>query len=187
MLFTPININRMTLRNRIIMPAMVTGHAASNGEVTDQLIHYHAERARGGCGLNIVEATYVELGGNCYMRGLGASADFMIHGLSKLTSAVHDNGGKAALQLMHGGRVSYPTTSFQPRHLVSYIQGITRYEDSRVLDIEEIEYITESFKQAAMRAVKAGFDAIELHGAHGYLIAQFMSPFTNRRDRKSVV
>jgi 2,4-dienoyl-CoA reductase-like NADH-dependent reductase (Old Yellow Enzyme family)/thioredoxin reductase len=182
LLFTPIEINKLTLRNRIIMPAMVTGHAAINGEVTDKLIHYHAERAKGGCGLNIVEATYVELGGNCYVRGLGASADFMIRGLSKLTAAIHSHGGKAALQLMHGGRIANPPTSFQPRHLVSYIPGLTSYEDSRVLDVEEIEYIIDSFKEAAVRALKAGFDAIELHGAHGYLIAQFMSLYTNKRE-----
>jgi len=181
MLFTPIRINQMTLRNRIIMAPMVTGHAAINGEVTEQVIHYHAERARGGCGLNIVEATYVELGGNCYVRGLGASDDFMIPGLLRLTSAIHAHGGKAALQLMHGGRSASPATSFHPRHLVSYVPGVTPYEDGRVMDLEEIDYIVESYRQAAGRAVKAGFDAIELHGAHGYLIAQFMSPFTNKR------
>lgn len=181
MLFTPITINKMTLQNRIIMAPMVTGYAAINGEVTDKLIHYHTERARGGCGLNIVEATYVELGAHCYVRALGVSADYMIPGLSRLTSAIHAHGGKAALQLLHSGRVATPSTSLHPRRLVSYIPEVIPYEDSRVLDLAEIEYIIESFKQAAFRAVKAGFDAVELHGAHGYLIAQFMSPFTNRR------
>lgn len=182
MLFTPININKLTLRNRIIMPAMVTGHAAINGEVSDRLINYHAERAKGGVGLQIVEACYVELGGNCYARGLGLSDDLMIKGFKKLTDAIHANGGKAALQLMHGGRIANPPTSLHPRRLVSYVPGLTPYDDVRVMDIEEIEYIIDCFKKAAERAIKAGFDAIEIHGAHGYLIAQFMSPYTNKRD-----
>lgn len=182
MLFTPININKLTLPNRIIMPAMVTGYAAINGEVTEQLINYHAERAAGGVALNIVEATYVELGGNCYVRGLGMHDDNMIKGFSKLTKAVHDKGGRAALQIMHGGRIATPETSRRPRRLVSYIPGLINHKDGRVLDLEEIEWLVECFKQAARRAVEAGFDAIEMHGAHGYLIAQFMSAYTNQRE-----
>jgi len=181
MLFTPIHINKMTLRNRIIMAPMFVGYAAANCEVTDKMIHYHAERARGGCALNIVEAAFVALEAHCYVRGVGIFEDYLIPGLSRLTSAIHAHGGKAALQLMHSGRLATPVTSHHPRYLVSYIPGVTPYEDSWVLDHEKIESIVESFRQAAVRTVKAGFDAIELHGAHGYLIAQFMSPFTNRR------
>jgi len=181
MLFMPININKMTLRNRIIMAPMFAGYAAANCEVTDKMIHYHAERAKGGCALNIVEAAFVALEAHCYVRGVGIFEDYLISGLSRLTSAIHAHGGKAAMQLMHSGRLATPVTSHHPRYLVSYIPGVTPYEDSRVLDHEKIESIVESFRQAAVRTEKAGFDAIELHGAHGYLIAQFMSPFTNCR------
>ena len=182
MLFSPISINKLTLPNRIIMPAMVSGYAAINGEVTDQLIHYHEERAAGGVGLNIVEATYVELGGNCYNRGLGLHEDRMIPSFAKLAKAIHVRGGRACLQIMHGGRIANPATSLHPRRLVSYIPGLIPYPDGRVLDAEEIELLLESFKAAAGRAKEAGFDAIEIHGAHGYLIAQFMSPYTNIRE-----
>ncbi|MFR3458220.1 MAG: hypothetical protein ACLTTU_07715 [Bilophila wadsworthia] len=103
-LFTPVGINRMTLKNRIVMPAMASYHAAVNGEATEKLIRYHEERAKGGVGMNIVEATYVARSGNSFDLGLGISDDFMIKGLSKLTDAVHRHDGKIAIQLQHGGR-----------------------------------------------------------------------------------
>lgn len=181
-LFTPIKINRMTLKNRIVMPAMASYHAAVNGEVTDKLIRYHAERARGGAAMNIVEATYVARSGNSFDLGLGISDDFMIKGLSKLTEAVHQYDGKIAIQLQHGGRFGNPPTSGKPRMLVSMIPGLAPSENARVMDAGDIEEIVEAYARAAGRAVEAGFDAVELHGAHGYLINQFLSPLTNRRD-----
>ena len=96
-LFTPVRINRMTLKNRIIMPVMASYHAAVNGEATEKLIRYHEERAKGGVGMNIVEATYVARSGNSFDLGLGISDDFMIKGLSKLTEAVHRHDGKIAI------------------------------------------------------------------------------------------
>ena len=118
-LFTPVGINRMTLKNRIVMPAMASYHAAVNGEATEKLIRYHEERAKGGVGMNIVEATYVARSGNSFDLGLGISDDFMIKGLSKLTDAVHRHDGKIAIQLQHGGRFGNPPTPGCPRLLVS--------------------------------------------------------------------
>lgn len=181
-LLSPCTINGMTLRNRIILPSMVTYHAAVNGEVTEKMIRYHEERAKGGVGLNILEATYVEQGGNSYDIGVGISSDAMIRGLSQLTAAVHRHGGKMAVQLKHGGRTANPPTSHHPRRLVSMIPGLTPSEGSRVMDVEEIQYLVDCWAQAARRAVTAGFDAVEVHGAHGYLINQFMSPLTNQRN-----
>lgn len=172
----------MTLKNRIIMPAMASCHAAVNGEVTDKLIRYHAERAKGGAGMNVVEATYVARGGNSFDLGLGISDDFMIKGLSRLTSAVHQHDGKIAVQLQHGGRCANPPTSGEPRMLVSMIPGLAPSENARVMDAGDIEEVLHAYAQAARRTVEAGFDAVELHGAHGYLINQFLSPLTNHRD-----
>ena len=181
-LFTPVRINRMTLKNRIIMPAMASYHAAVNGEATEKLIRYHEERAKGGVGMNIVEATYVARSGNSFDFGLGISDDFMIKGLSNLTEAVHRHDGKIAIQLQHGGRFGNPPTSGCPRLLVSMIPGLAPTENSRVMDADDIEGMVGAYVQAARRAVEAGFDAVEIHGAHGYLINQFMSPLTNRRE-----
>ena len=102
----------MTLKNRIVMPAMASYHAAVNGEATEKLIRYHEERAKGGVGMNIVEATYVARSGNSFDLGLGISDDFMIKGLSKLTDAVHRHDGKIAIQLQHGGRFGNPGRRF---------------------------------------------------------------------------
>ena len=172
----------MSLKNRNDMPAMASYHAAVNGEATEKLIRYHEERAKGGVGMNIVEATYVARSGNSFDLGLGISDDFMIKGLSKLTDAVHRHDGKIAIQLQHGGRFGNPPTSGCPRLLVSMIPGLAPTENARVMDADDIEGMVEAYVQAARRAVEAGFDAVEIHGAHGYLINQFMSPLTNLRE-----
>ena len=181
-LFSPVTINTLTLKNRLIMSSMVTQYAASNGEVTDQMIHYYAERARGGVGLIMIEATYVERQGDSYKFGLGVDKDAMIPGLTRLTQAIHSCGGKVGLQLQHGGRTANPLTNGGPIKLVSYIPGVTPYEGARVLTREDIADIVKAYADAAVRAKKAGFDLIELHGAHGYLINQFLSTFTNFRQ-----
>lgn len=182
LLFSPIRINSLTLKNRIILPSMVTGFAVNNGEVSDQLINYHVERAQGGCALNMVEATYVEPSGNSYRLGLGIDHDDKIDGLRRMTDAVHAAGGLMGMQLQHGGRLSNPATNRGPIRLVSFIPGFTPYEGSRVLTEDEIGGIVQAYARAARRAQEAGFDLIELHGAHGYLINQFLSPFFNRRE-----
>ena len=181
-LFSPITINSLTIKNRLIMSSMVTQYAASNGEVTDQMIHYYAERARGGVGLIMIEATYVERQGDSYKFGLGADTDAMLPGLTRLTEAIHACGGKVGLQLQHGGRTANPLTNGGPIKLVSYIPGVTPYEGARVLTREDIHELVDIYRNAALRAQKAGFDLVELHGAHGYLINQFLSPFTNFRQ-----
>ena len=137
-LFTPVGINRMTLKNRIVMPVMASYHAAVNGEATEKLIRYHEERAKGGVGMNIVEATYVARSGNSFDLGLGISDDFMIKGLSKLTDAVHRHDGKIAIQLQHGGRAALPQFSGHAVPLVSAIPGVTPYDNSVILSEEEI-------------------------------------------------
>ena len=144
----------MTLKNRIVMPAMASYHAAVNGEATEKLIRYHEERAKGGVGMNIVEATYVARSGNSFDLGLGISDDFMIKGLSKLTDAVHRHDGKIAIQLQHGGRFGNPPTSGCPRLLVSMIPGLAPTENARVMDADDIEGMVEAYVQAARRAVQ---------------------------------
>lgn len=182
LLFSPVRINALMLKNRIILPSMVTNYALNNGEVSDQMINYHVERAQGGCGLNMVEAAYVDPSGNSYRFGLGIDSDDKIDGLKRMTDAVHAVGGRMGMQLQHGGRLSNPATNRGPVRLVSYVPGVTSYENSRVLTEKEIGDIVNAYALAARRAQEAGFDLIELHGAHGYLINQFLSPFTNRRE-----
>lgn len=184
LLFSPITINGMELPNRIVMPSMVTHYAGPNGEVTDRLIRYHLERSMGGCGLNIVESTYIHKSGETYARALGADRDELLPGLRRLTAAIHAVHGHVALQLQHGGRTAKPQFSGCPQWLVSQIPSVTDYDDSREMVEEDIRVLIEAYGDAALRAKQAGFDAVELHGAHGYLLMQFLSLYTNRRTDK---
>lgn len=180
-LFTPVSIRGMTVKNRVVMPSMLTHMASVNGEVTDRLAAYYAERAKGGAGLIFPEATAVDDSGLSYFRGLSIAHDRYVPGLKKLARAIHEHGSRAGIQLGHGGRYAQPEFSRSARRLVSYLPGISPEEDARVMDKEEIERLAGCFVQAAERAAQAGFDMVEIHGAHGYLIGSFLSPFTNRR------
>ena len=178
---SPLTIRRTTFRNRIIMPSMVTNYAGRNGEVSEKLIRYHEARALGGVGLNMLEATSVHDSGRSYFPGVSIASDDYIRGLSHLTDAVHQAGGLAGVQLHHAGRLVRPDASGQAIPLVSFIPGLTAYDNSRVMDTEDIYMLIDAYVEAARRAGEAGFDVIEIHGAHGYLIAQFMSPLFNQR------
>ena len=182
MLFSPVTINKTEFKNRIIFPSMLTRFAASGGEMSDQLMNYHVARARGGVGLNMLEATCVHPSGICFESGLSLYDDRYIRGLARFTSAIHAAGGKAGVQLNHGGLHTVPAVSGGPVPLVSFVPGMTPESNSRVLDEEEIHELVRAWGEAAKRAVAAGFDIVEIHGAHGYLIGQFLSPLTNRRE-----
>lgn len=181
-LFQPITINGMTLRNRIVVPPMDTGYGSTDHQVTDQLIAYHRRRAEGGMGLIIVEYTSVHPGGRCTATQLGIYDDRFISGFRRLTGAVHEHGAKIALQIHHGG------IRARPEYSGGEIVGPSAIPDPdvgvvpRELTIAEIEMLIEAFGQAARRAREAGFDAVEIHGAHGYLINEFLSPWYNRRN-----
>ncbi len=177
----PVTINGLQVRNRIVFPAMSTKFATPDGKVSERMLRYYAARAAGGAGLVTVEATYVHPSGNSFSRGLGISDDSMLRGLSRLASAIRKHGARASIQLNHAGRAALPQYSGRGIPLVSYVPGFCSYTDSYVLDAEDIAELTESWARAAVRAVEAGFDAVEIHGAHGYLIGQFFSPLTNRR------
>lgn len=181
-ILSPLTIRSVDFRNRIIMPSMVTHYAGRNGEITEKLLRYHEARALGGVGLNLLESTSVHDSGRCYFPGVSIASDEHIKGLKKLTDCIHNAGGKAGIQLNHAGRLVRPDASGQAIPLVSFVPGRTPLENSRVLDEEDIHVLIQAFGQAARRAKEAGFDVIEIHGAHGYLIAQFMSPLFNRRE-----
>lgn len=177
---TPVSIHGMQVANRFVMAPMSVRYAAPNGEVTEKLISYYEARAAGGAGLIIVEASCVELAGKNGPNGLAVYDDSHISGLSKLVRRVKKHGTKIALQLVHRGRCASSLVTGQPVKLVSYVPGFCP-ESGCVMQESEIESVIDSYGAAARRAREAGFDAVELHGAHGYLINQFLSPLTNRR------
>jgi 2,4-dienoyl-CoA reductase-like NADH-dependent reductase (Old Yellow Enzyme family)/thioredoxin reductase len=167
---------------------MTSNYADEDGMVTDRLIDFFAERAAGGVGLIIVEATYVSQNGRRSKYNINVFDDRFIPGLARLTSAVKRHGARVALQIAHGGRECRREVTGEqpvaPSAVSSAFSGYGAGEQPRILSLAEIEEMVVNFAKAAVRAKEAGFDLVEIHGAHGYLISQFLSANTNfRTDR----
>lgn len=178
-MFKEFSLKSLTIKNRIVMPPMCMYSADADGNVNDfHLIHY-AARAMGGIGLMIVEATGVAPNGRLSDWDLGIWADEHILGLRKITDVCRLYGTKSALQINHAGRKCGATTE----HILapSPLQFSDEYQLPVELSKKQINEVVTQFRDAAFRANSAGFDAIEIHGAHGYLINQFLSPLTNQR------
>jgi 2,4-dienoyl-CoA reductase-like NADH-dependent reductase (Old Yellow Enzyme family)/thioredoxin reductase len=182
-IFEPYTLRGMELRNRIIGAPCERNFANVDGSVTQRYIDFLAERARGEVGLLMVESMYTNPAGRGHIRQLGVHDDSLIPGLKRLTDAVHQHGSKVATHLMHAGReTSSYITGRQPVAPSNVpCRTLAGGDIPRELTPEEIEPLITEFAEAARRSVEAGFDLIEIHGAHGYLINQFLSPFTNKR------
>ncbi len=181
LLFSPITLGSMALKNRVVMSPMLTNYSDSQGRVVQRHLAYYGARASGGTGLIEIEATAVHPGGRGFPLGLGCWDDSQVEGLSALAGAVHQGGAKAVLQIFHAGRqTNFDIAGTQPV-APSAIPCPKMREMPRELSPDEITGLVEAFAQAARRAKEAGFDGVELHGAHGYLINQFLSPYSNHR------
>ncbi len=180
LLCQPFKIGAMELKNRMVMPPMVTRYATADGFVTKRTVNYYEARAKGGIGLIIVEATYVHEKGPLFPSELGLSDDKFISGMKELTGAVHGYGAKIAIQLVHGGRMTAISLSGVQPVAPSAIAA-PGGDKPREITVPKIKEIVKAFAAAAVRAKKAGFDGVEIHGAHGYLIDQFISPLSNHR------
>ena len=181
-LFSEGRIGRIVLRNRIVMPPMVTNFCTRTGEVTERLIQYLARRARGGTGLIIAEGAYINKEGQGFSCEMGIYEDSLIPGLRRLTKAVQEQGGKIAVQLLHCGRQTRSELTGHPILAPSPIPCPVVGEMPAALSQVQIQKIIHDFAGAAARAQKAGFDAVEIHSAHGYLLHQFLSPLSNQRE-----
>jgi 2,4-dienoyl-CoA reductase-like NADH-dependent reductase (Old Yellow Enzyme family) len=180
-LLDPIAIQGLTLKNRIVMAPMATYHADEDGAVTDSHIGHYAARARAGVGLIITEHAFIDRGGRAAERQLGIHDDRLIAGLKRLTAAIQAGGAASCVQITHAGaRTTQAAAGLQPI-APSAVEDPKSGETPRALAAAEIPALAVAYARAARRAVEAGFDAVELHGAHGYLLGQFLSPLTNRR------
>lgn len=183
-LFSPIKIGTLTLRNRVVMGAMGNSMANEDQTIGEGARAYYAERAKGGVGLIINEATRVtdEVHGKMQDRQTSVASDRLIPTLSKLADSVHFYGGAIFIQLHHPGRQGFAPNpqKFTPSGIPSYL-GPPNPEPCHAMTKEEIHKLVGQFVDGAERCYKAGIDGVEIHGAHGYLIGQFFSPFTNRR------
>jgi len=179
-LFQSIKINTLEIKNRIYLPAMHLG-MANNFEVTDQIVEFYAERARGGAGMITVGyATVDDLSGNT--TNIGAHKDEFIPGLQRLADAIKDNGARSCVQVNHAGRYNFSffLDGKQPVAPSAIASRMTK-ETPKALETDEINQIIDNFAQAALRVKKAGYDAVEVLSGTGYLISEFLSPLTNQR------
>jgi 2,4-dienoyl-CoA reductase-like NADH-dependent reductase (Old Yellow Enzyme family)/thioredoxin reductase len=178
-LFSSFALGNLRLRNRILMAAMGNNFSHTDGTISDRAIAYYAARAHGGAGLIITE-TSGGLGRH-RTRGICAYDDSFLPGLRRLADSVHGEGGAMALQLHHAGRLADPGITGVPALAPSPIARTAGGPVPKKMSPEEIEATVADFAAAARRAKRAGFDAVEVHGAHGYLIHQFLSPRLNHR------
>jgi len=181
LLMQPFSLGRLRLRNRVVMAPMLSRLCHPGGIVSEKLIDYYAERAAGGAGLIIVEYCYIDKKESKAHQGqLGIYEDQLIAGLADLAETIQARGAKAIVQICHAGRATSRKVMgrqpIAPSPMPAYPGEI-----AREMTLEEIESTIQSFADAAQRAKAAGFDGVELHGTHGYLLAQFLSPYTNMR------
>jgi len=181
LLFQPLPVKGLTLKNRIVFPPCVTNYAAEDGAITDRSRAYYAARAKGGAALVTVEASYVALAGKPFVCSVGLDHDRLIPGLRSLAGAIHAGGALAAIQLWHAGRRARPAISGIESVSASAIAGVDGIVP-HALTVAEIAGVVQAFGEGARRAREAGFDMVEIHMAHGYLINQFLSPFSNHRE-----
>lgn len=181
-LFTPIQIGTLQVKNRFVVPAMGTNLAEHNGEAGEQLIHYYTERAKGGFGLIITECTAIRYDGRSLINECGMWEDAFIPSYKRLTDAVHQAGAKIAVQLRHCGRETEECYTGNKQVVAPSSVPCPQCQSMpRELSTEEVYELVECYGDAALRGKKAGFDAVELHASHGYLIAQFLSGHANKR------
>ena len=181
-LFSPIRIGNVELPNRFVCSATYEVMAEENGQVTDELVKRYERLAAGGVGLSITGMMFVHRSGRGYKHQMGIHSDSMIDGLSRMADAVHTEDGKIAFQLAHCGRQSTKAMAGQtPLAPSSRGRDPMNFVKPKAMTEDEIEMVISAFGEAAKRAVDAGADAIQLHGAHGYLISEFLSPYFNTR------
>ncbi|MBW2085646.1 MAG: FAD-dependent oxidoreductase [Deltaproteobacteria bacterium] len=179
-LFTPIQIGPLRLKNRVVMPAMHLNYTPE-AYVTDRLIHFYAERAAGGVSLIIAGGCAVdEVSGGRFM--IGINQDEFIPGLARLAERVHDQGALIAAQLYHAGRYAHSALIGQQSISPSPVRSTFTREIPREMTQEDIKNVIQRYADATGRAREAGMDAVEILGAAGYLIPQFLSPITNLRQ-----
>lgn len=185
LLGSPITIGQVKLPNRLVLPPMATAKSQDNGEVTEALCEYYREKSTGGyIGLIITEHSFVSPEGRASSGQLSIAKDEDILGLKKLVKTIHHSGTKVFAQLAHaGGLAKQPLTGLEPKGPSSIVlpKAARSTAIPQEMTYEEIQKVITDFASAALRAKKAGFDGVELHSAHGYLLNQFYSPLTNKR------
>lgn len=177
-IFEPYQLGEITIKNRILMAPMLMYTGQEDGKVNDLHLAHYSARALGGVGLITTEVVAVEPHGRISHTDLGLWNDSQIDGLKRLADMLRNCGAKSCLQLAHAGRKSNIDGNIFAPSALPYSEN---YKVPKSLSIEQISEIIEFYRQATIRAVATGFDFLEIHAAHGYLIHEFLSPLTNQR------
>jgi 2,4-dienoyl-CoA reductase-like NADH-dependent reductase (Old Yellow Enzyme family) len=181
-IFTPVNLGKLTLRNRFVRSATYEAQATEDGAVTPELIHFYQTLGKGQLGAIISGIAYVSPKGKGVARQLGIEREDRVEGFHQLAAAAQAEGSAFFVQLVHAGaQTTKMVTGCQPLGPTGQLRDPTYFEKPRALTVQEIKQIIADFGRAAARAVAAGADGVQIHAAHGYLLAQFLSPFFNRR------
>lgn len=181
-LFSSIQVKDLKLKNRMVMPPMCMYSVdKKDGKATDWHVHHYQSRALGGAGLVIIEMTDVDPDGRITDNDLGLWEDGQVEGIKKIVDSCHKVGAKVAIQIAHAGRKAQDAIDPVAPSPIPFNDN---FKTPRELTQSDIDKLILQFQHAARRAVDAGVDAIELHGAHGYLIHEFQSPYTNKRKDK---
>ncbi len=178
---SPVSINRLTLHNRLVMPPMATSKS-DDGKVSEDLLQYYERRAEGGdIGLIITEHCFINRAGQASENQVSVAEDDDIEGLSRLAETIRKDGTKAFAQISHAGLNSCNDIVYGPSDSI-LPSGRNKDKQRIAFSKEEIQELINDFANAAYRVKRAGFDGVELHCAHGYLLNQFYSPLTNKRE-----
>ena len=189
-LFTPYDMGPIHMKNRMVMAPLTRSRAGEGNVPSSMAAEYYSARA--GAGLIVTEATQAGAGGQGYVSTPGIHSDAQVEGWKKVTDAVHAKGGVIFVQLWHVGRISHPDfrngefpvapSAVAPRGMSTYTpSGMKPIPTPRALELDEIPAIIDEFRQGAQNAKAAGFDGVEVHGANGYLLDQFLEDCTNHR------
>lgn len=181
-LFSPFRLGGQTLRNRMVMPALTTNFAEPDGSVGDRLCDYLIARARGGFGAVITENIGVDASGRVMPRMLMGHEDRYLSGLARLADVIKAEGACAIAQISHAGRQTKSKITGLPLVSPSAIPCPINREMPQALTVDGIRTMEDAFIDAAIRLHRAGFHGVEIHGAHGYLVAEFLSRYSNKRD-----
>lgn len=186
-IFEEIKAKNIDFKNRIIMPPMATAKADDKGHVTQDILDYYDEKTRDGMfSTVIVEHNFVDPLGKASHNQMSIADDSSIEGLKKLANLIKDSGSKAVVQINHAGSAAREKIIGQRPVGPSEIKNPSQKDTElpRELTIDEIKEIEDKFADAALRVKEAGFDGVEIHSAHGYLLNQFLSPLTNQRESR---
>ena len=190
-LFSPLKLGEIALSNRIVMSSLTRNRAGTGNVPTELVAEYYRQRA--SAGLILTEASPICPEGHGYPRTPGIHTPEQITGWQKVTRAVHEAGGKIAIQLWHVGRISHPDlqpggslpvapSALKPHGQAITYTGMKDYVTPRALDLSEIPVLVSNYARAAENAMEAGFDGVEIHAGNGYLLDQFLRSSTNRRN-----